>query len=56
MEVRDGCKKVKNKSQGLYYNGWIDEFRFSKGIARWTANFTPPTFPYQPTGNFLAFF
>ncbi len=29
-----------------YYNGWIDEFRFSKGIARWTANFTPPTSPY----------
>ena len=41
----------------LYTNGWIDEFRFSKGIARWTVNFTPPTAPYgQSTGNFLAFF
>jgi hypothetical protein len=29
-----------------YTNGWIDEFRFSKGIARWTSNFTPPTAPY----------
>ena len=29
-------------------NGWIDEFRFSKGIARWTSNFTPPTSPYMP--------
>ena len=26
--------------------GWIDEFRWSKGIARWAANFTPPTAPY----------
>jgi hypothetical protein len=25
---------------------WIDEFRVSKGIARWTANFSAPTLPY----------
>jgi YD repeat-containing protein len=24
-------------------NGWLDEFRISKGIARWTSNFTPPS-------------
>ena len=30
-------------------NGWIDEFRVSKGIARWTANFTPPTVAYPST-------
>lgn len=29
-----------------YYNGYIDELRISKGIARWTSNFTPPTAPY----------
>jgi hypothetical protein len=29
-----------------YFNGWIDEFRISNGIARWTSNFTPPTAPY----------
>jgi RHS repeat-associated protein len=28
------------------FNGWIDEVRISKGIARWTSNFTPPTMPY----------
>jgi hypothetical protein len=29
-----------------YFTGWIDEIRISKGIARWTANFTPPTAAY----------
>ena len=28
--------------------GYVDEFRVSKGIARWTTNFTPPTSPYGP--------
>lgn len=37
-----------------YFNGWIDEFRYSKGIARWTANFTPSTQPYsRPSGFFF---
>jgi hypothetical protein len=31
-----------------YFNGSVDEFRVSKGIARWTANFTPPTAAYSP--------
>jgi hypothetical protein len=29
-------------------SGYIDEFRISKGIARWTSNFTPPVKPYDP--------
>lgn len=29
-----------------YFNGWLDEVRVSKGIARWTSNFTPPTQEY----------
>jgi hypothetical protein len=28
-------------------NGYMDEYRVSKGIARWTSNFTPPTVPYE---------
>ena len=28
------------------FDGLIDEFRVSKGVARWTAAFTPPTAPY----------
>lgn len=29
-------------------DGWLDEFRVSKNIARWTSNFTPPTAAYDP--------
>jgi len=29
-----------------YFNGYIDELRISKWIARWTEGFTPPTVPY----------
>lgn len=30
-----------------FYNGYLDEIRVSKGIARWTSDFTPPTAPYN---------
>ncbi len=29
------------------FYGWLDEFRISKGIARWTADFTPETAAYS---------
>jgi hypothetical protein len=29
-----------------FLNGWLDELRISKGVARWTAGFTPPTGEY----------
>lgn len=32
---------------GQAVNGWVDEVRISKGIARWTAPFTPPTEEYD---------
>jgi len=34
---------------GNGFHGYIDEFRISKGIARWTSNFTPPGQAYGPT-------
>jgi len=35
-------------ASGNSHNGWMDELRISKGIARWTTTFTPPTAPYAP--------
>jgi hypothetical protein len=29
-----------------YHTGYIDEFRVTKGLARWTDDFTPPSRPY----------
>ncbi|MBF0452923.1 MAG: hypothetical protein HQK75_19640, partial [Candidatus Magnetomorum sp.] len=36
----------KNSASSLYFNGYIDEVRISKGIARWTESFSPPIYPY----------
>lgn len=39
--------KVGEQASGSCFVGWIDEFRFSKGIGRWTAAFTPPVRAYS---------
>jgi len=36
---------------GSYFSGYIDELRVSKGIARWTSNFTPPNQAYYTAIN-----
>lgn len=38
-----GRQDIRNN---YYVNGYIDELRISKGIARWTSNFTPPAGAY----------
>jgi len=43
-------------SPGWYFKGYIDEFRFSRSVQRWTTSFTPPTEQYgghnfYPQGN-----
>ena len=35
-----------NTTPSQFHHGYLDEIRISKGIARWTANFTPPIMPY----------
>ena len=34
-------------TDSYFFNGWLDECRISKGIARWTTDFTPPTEEYN---------
>lgn len=35
-----------NASPANYLNGWLDDLRITKGVARYTAAFTPPTAPF----------
>lgn len=41
-----GSLYIGARSTAFYINGWMDEFRISKGIARWTSNFSVPTALY----------
>ena len=34
-------------STSYTYKGWLQDFRITKGLARYTSNFTPPTEPLK---------
>lgn len=50
--ILGGVLNIGSQGTNYYFNGYMDEVRMSN-VARWTANFLPPTEPYNP-GKFPA--
>ena len=46
----DQTLQIAERQSGRYFKGWMSEIRFSKGIARWVLDFTPPSSPYVADG------
>lgn len=41
-----GALNIGKSHAGAWFQGWIDDFRITKGVARYTGNFTPQTEPF----------
>jgi hypothetical protein len=50
MSAVQGTFVGNNPNSNTYFNGYIDDLRITKGYARYTANFTPPTAAFFNTG------
>lgn len=51
----NGNLQIGRSHTGEWFNGWIDEVRITKGAARYTAGFTPPTLPFEESQSSAVF-
>lgn len=41
-----GMNATNGWNSSIYFDGYVDDVRFTKGVARYTSNFTPPALPF----------
>ena len=46
-DISDGIKNIGGEAGQTYFNGYMDDIRVTKGVARYITNFTPPTSALQ---------